>query len=216
MLGVEKNQTTAMALFQAALELESSPDYSEEDLLRETAEEAAEPLATVKALASQQAQKILTPAETQAALQELSRLRHQHSRRWHAAGFAARTTEGVAPTLAIAVLRVDALLQKAGFNTTVRELTHQTKAWFELYAPAFVNSWLFGTPVELKSGQNKLEKFRAKNTMWQRVNRCLREAYIWVTLLEERDYELYSALRETLLLIVIVIISKYMFDTFRR
>jgi len=134
-------------------------------------------------------------------LRELAWRRHQHSHRFHPAGFASRTTAGAAPSLALAVVRADALLRHMGVNTTVKELGERMDGYVQQYAPAVVKQWLSGD-VTGATGRRK----GRNNTWWGKVAKQVRDVYAWWNMIAEHDVELYDTLRETFLLLALIVV----------
>lgn len=142
------------------------------------------------------------------ALQEASLSRHEHARRWHIAGYASKTTGGAAPALALAVVRADAMLRYFGFNTTVQELHLQAEVLANAYVPTVVKDWWNADPRKAKNQSTGVWGF------FSNISRQLRATHRWIRQVEEQDSELYNALWETALLIVVIIVTRFVLRAF--
>lgn len=221
--GVQRNQTTANALFNAAMKIEAG-----EELLGEEAALAAEDAAYDDSfggpfggdgggVGNDDAAGLdgytaagATAEEDAAALQEASLSRHEHARRWHIAGYASKTTGGAAPALALAVVRADAMLRDFGFNTTVQELHVQAEVFLNAYMPDTLKDWW--------TADHRKQKKQQRTGVWgllSNISRRLRATHRWIRQVEEQDSELYNALWETALLVAIIIVSNLLFRAFR-
>jgi hypothetical protein len=141
-----------------------------------------------------------------AAEQENALRRHQHTRRWHPAGFASRSTAGAAPALALAVTRLDAFLRSVGINATVLDMQLEARRTAAQRLPSWAVDWAFRT------GRSPAASARKEKSWWSSLRlewtRAARRCALWLGRMEEMHLELYSATWETILLIVIVALSR--------
>jgi hypothetical protein len=148
-----------------------------------------------------------------AAEQENALRRHQHARRWHPAGFASRSTAGAAPALALAVVQVDAFLHNVGMNATVRDLQLKAQRAAHRLLPRWTVDWAFNSEKPSTDGAGRQEASPRKERSWWgsftlQWMRVARRWGMWLRRMEELNFELYSAAWETVLLIVIVVLSR--------
>ena len=158
----------------------------------------------------------LTNAEVREELQELSWQRHQHTRRWQTAGFASRTTQGVAPSLALAVVKTDSFLQDMGFNTSVRELTHQAEQLAVKYVPEVVQIWWSGHSVSKEA--SAAARARKSSNTWHRVKRVVRSAlHRLLNVLEDSNYNyLFIYVKTVLMTVMLGVVLHLLVLRFRR
>lgn len=192
---MKRNVTAALALFTTAMELEA--DVGDDVLAAVQA-----PLSLAN----------LTDREL-AAEQENALRRHQHARRWHPAGFASRSTAGAAPALALAVVQADAFLLSVGINATVRDLQLEARRAADRLLPRWTVDWAFDVEKPSADGAGRLSSSVRKGRSWWssltlRWTRIARRWGLWLRRMEELDFELYSAAWETVLLILIVALSR--------
>ena len=149
-------------------------------------------------------------------LQELSWQRHQHTRRWQTAGFASRTTQGVAPSLALAVVKTDAFLQDMGFNTSVRELTHQAEQLVAKYVPEVVQIWWSGQSTAKEA--SAAARAGKRNSSWHRVKRVVRSTVLrLVNVLENSNYSyLFIYVKTVLMTVMLGVVLHLLVLRFRR
>ena len=198
--GLARNQSAAHDLFSEAMQMEADEyklEYAtEEEQAVQTATEPAAP----------------ETHEERLAAQEAAVRRHQHTRRWHAAGYASKTTGGAAPALALAIVRADQFLSDCGFNTTVKEINAAAKKWALEHAPESVTSWLY-------TADRPRRRPRAEGWLGAAVSlwtRQLRDWGLWFEQLEHWDAELYSAVCETTALVGVVLFCAMLHRFFLR
>ena len=161
----------------------------------------------------------LTDAEVREELQELSWQRHQHTRRWHTAGFASPTTQGVAPSLALAVVKTDAFLHSLGFNTSVRELTHQAEQLVANYVPGVVQVWWSGQGQGASKEASTAARAGKRNSTWHRVKRVVRSGFLrLLNVLEESNLGeyLFIYVKTVLMIVVLGVVLRLLMLRFRR
>lgn len=140
-------------------------------------------------------------AEYEAALR-----RHQHTRRWHAAGYASPTTGGAAPALALAVVAADHWLGLLGANTTVAQLRHRLSGFATTFLPASVLEWS-GLDTALDAAQKRRPGAKSAAKGWMDkassvVGVLARRLARW----QQMYPELHTVAREVALLLLIVLL----------